>query len=67
MLILDNYSEFKKSDRKIGNMFKDYISKIILLKEKAISELLSVCSVLVTSGTHFTFVSVPSLSKVDRE
>ncbi|MFT7528114.1 MAG: hypothetical protein ACI9LY_003274 [Arenicella sp.] len=30
---LDNYSEFKRSDRKIGKLFKDYIGKIILLKE----------------------------------
>jgi hypothetical protein len=30
---LGNYSKFKESDRKIGNMFKDYIGKIILLKE----------------------------------
>jgi hypothetical protein len=30
---LDNYSEFKKSDREIGKLFKDYIGKITLLKE----------------------------------
>jgi hypothetical protein len=30
---LDNYSKFKESDRKIGKMFKNYIGKIILLKE----------------------------------
>lgn len=30
---LDNYSEFKKADRKIGELFQDYIGKIILLKE----------------------------------
>lgn len=28
-----NYAEFKKFDRKVGNMFKSYIAKLILLKE----------------------------------
>ena len=30
---LDNYSEFNNSDSKIGKLFKDYIGKIVLLKE----------------------------------